>query len=173
MQQAGYHHANMLAAQIRNDFEQQNQQMMAMMQTLAENTAPEQTEEPPDAPPMEAPQQTANAVTQDVQQEMLQLLRTMQHAITGNRTTTSGQRARTNQTQSSNAGQGGRINRRTPDNANFNRRVRDKYCHTHGACNHASRDCTRKAPGHRDEATRQDRMGGSNAFCTPATPAAE
>ena len=159
MQQAGYHHANMLAAQIRADFGNQNQQMMAMMQTLAENTTAGQTDAPPNATALEHPQQVANAVTNDAQQEMLQLLRTMQQAITAN--------------GSPNAGRRGRNNRRTPDNASFNRRVRDKYCHTHGACNHVSRDCTRKAPGHRDEATFENRLGGSNAFCTPTTPAEE
>ena len=36
-----------------------------------------------------------------------------------------------------------------------------KYCHTHGACNHNSPDCLSKAEGHKDEATFANRMGGS------------
>ena len=36
-----------------------------------------------------------------------------------------------------------------------------KYCHTHGVCNHDSPNCHSKAEGHKDEATFQNRMGGS------------
>ena len=58
-----------------------------------------------------------------------------------------------------------RVNQRTPDNASFNRVNTSTYCHTHGACNHTSAECNRKAPGHRNTATLTNRMGGSNAFC--------
>ena len=147
MQQAGYHHANMLAEQIRTDFGHQNEQIMAMMQNIA-NVAESQSE-----PSSEPSVQLANATTVDTNQQILQLLRTMQQQLTSNNTPNNSERR-------------GR-NRRTPDNASFNRRVKDKYCWTHGACNHASGDCSRKAPGHRDEATFANRMGGSNAFCPP------
>ena len=40
-----------------------------------------------------------------------------------------------------------------------------KYCWTHGWCAHAGAECNMKAEGHKDEATLQDRMGGSNRFC--------
>ena len=43
-----------------------------------------------------------------------------------------------------------------PSNSN-----QSKYCWTHGLCNHFGRDCRTKADGHRDEATRHRRMGGS------------
>ena len=35
------------------------------------------------------------------------------------------------------------------------------YCWRHGACNHPSRECRDKGEGHQDEATFQNRMGGS------------
>ena len=40
-----------------------------------------------------------------------------------------------------------------------------RYCWTHGCCTHKGVDCPAKAPGHKDEATFKDRMGGSNRNC--------
>ena len=56
-------------------------------------------------------------------------------------------------------------NRKTPDNARFPRPQTDKYCWTHGACNHTSAECQRQATGHQNTATFDNRMGGSNAYC--------
>ena len=36
-----------------------------------------------------------------------------------------------------------------------------QYCWTHGLCHHASKDCCTKAEGHKDDATLDNRMGGS------------
>ena len=48
----------------------------------------------------------------------------------------------------------------TRSNNTFNPN-QQKYCWTHGFCNHHSPDCRSKADGHRDEATRDTRLGGS------------
>ena len=50
------------------------------------------------------------------------------------------------------------------DNNRPRRRKRNqqKYCWTHGACNHWGCDCRTKAKGHDNTATFQDRKGGSN-----------
>ena len=41
-----------------------------------------------------------------------------------------------------------------------------RYCYTYGCCNHWGRNHPgQKAPGHKDEATFKDRMGGSNKNC--------
>ena len=45
----------------------------------------------------------------------------------------------------------------------------NKYCWTHGRCNHTSVDCESKAPGHKNEATMANKMGGSTYGCTTAT----
>ena len=114
------------------------------------------------------PQFAANAAVQDtVQLKMLRLLR----EIAQDRHTGQG-------SQGGRGGQGGwdgRVgregsrnrNHRTPDNANNSRRLIKVYCRTHGGYNHLSRDCTRKAQGHRDEAAMTDQMSGSNTFCQP------
>ena len=51
-----------------------------------------------------------------------------------------------------------RRNQTLPNGRNPNQQ---KYCHTHGACNHASPECYSTAEGHKDEATFENRMGGS------------
>jgi hypothetical protein len=40
------------------------------------------------------------------------------------------------------------------------------YCWTHGGCTHASKDCRKKGDGHKDAATKNNRLGGSNSHCT-------
>ena len=86
--------------------------------------------------------------------QMLQILREMRDAQIAN-TPPQGNQSRDRST---------RVNRRTPDNATFNRLDKSKYCHTHGAYNHQSSECNRKAPGHRNAAMLANRLGGSNAF---------
>ena len=142
MQQAGFHHANMLAAQMQENMAVQNEQVLAMMQTLQETQL-----EPPQQPAVNA------TVTDNVQLEILRLLQNLQQPTNVQEET--GERRRRNR------------NRKTPDNASFDRAVTDKYCWTHGACNHPSEQCRRKAPGHRDEATMANKLNGSKAFCTP------
>ena len=40
-----------------------------------------------------------------------------------------------------------------------------KYCWTHGACAHGSRECSNKKAGHKDGATFSNKLGGSTRFC--------
>jgi hypothetical protein len=141
----------------------QGNEMLAMVQGFAETTSnqPPEEEQPQPAP-------VANAVVQDsIQLEILRLLRDLstqnsRNSVRGGR---AGRGGRTGRTARGNGGP--RIGTRTPDDASFNRRVTSNYCHTHGACNHDSGACTTKAPGHHDNATMDNCMGGSNAFCQP------
>ena len=57
------------------------------------------------------------------------------------------------------------------NNRNNNTRKRkrtDKYCWTHGACAHESKDCkpSYRKPGHVESATFADKQGGSTKYCT-------
>ena len=45
----------------------------------------------------------------------------------------------------------------------------NKYCWTHGRCNHTSNSCESKAPGHQNEATMENKIGGSTYGCIPAS----
>ena len=40
-----------------------------------------------------------------------------------------------------------------------------KYCHRHGACAHKGKFCKGKRTGHKDNATFDNKMGGSTAYC--------
>ena len=161
-QHAGYHHANMLASQMRAELSNQQAEMLAVMQSMVppdEAPAQEENEQANDSGTNAVPtQQMANAVIADnVQLQMLRILQSMQESqqnSTGN-----------NGGGEQNGGGRVRVNRRTPDSETFNRRDTTKYCQTHGACNHTSSECNRKAPGHKNMATIPNRMGGSNAFC--------
>ena len=66
-------------------------------------------------------------------------------------------------------GRGGRDNNRvnhcTPDDANFNCGITNEYCHMYRGCNYEGKDCTHKAPSHKDSAMMSNRKGGSNDFC--------
>lgn len=46
-------------------------------------------------------------------------------------------------------------------NPNANRAGHTLYCWSHGLCNHKGPDCRKKKEGHKDEATLENRMGGS------------
>ena len=43
------------------------------------------------------------------------------------------------------------------------------YCWSHGACAHTSSNCRSKCPGHQDNASFNNKMGGSTAYCPPAS----
>ena len=150
MQYCGFHHANILAEQLRATIDTQGIEMLEMLQELVigNDNPPNEVIPPSTAPPDPAANDVAHT---DVQMEMLRILQEIQqnnasHGARGGR-----------------GGRGGRgfgrrgdreRTRHTPDNASLPRCVTDKYCHTHGGCNHDSPDCTRKVDGHDDVATR-------------------
>lgn len=152
MQQAGYHHANMLAQQLRSSLDQNNQDLLSYIQTAIDDCSQAHTA-PSTLPP---PTQAVNAATTDtVQVEILTLLRQMQQDMNCPPTT--------NNTEPAPRTQRGR---KTSDDSTWRRRKTYQYCWTHGACAHASPDCKDKAPGHKDKTTFNERMEGANAHCS-------
>ena len=119
MQQAVYHHLNILATQLRVDIGQQQTEMLAMMQNLVIGQANEQ-EDAPDEPQV---QPAANSTMEgSLQLQMLRILQKMQ--VTQNEGH--------NKADSHNGGGGNRNvnrdnsrdrsqnrNKKTPDNAAF------------------------------------------------------
>ena len=150
MQHAGHHHANMLAAQLRIDMDNCNNEMLSMVQNqmLVSEDSPDPAPETP----------CANNISQDYMQlEMLNLLRAIQNDLKTPRTPTSSQ----NPTLPAHGGTTRRNKpKKTPDDASLPRRTTDKYCWTHGGCNHSSADCSRQADGHKTDATFVSRKGG-------------
>ena len=56
---------------------------------------------------------------------------------------------------------------KTPDNKNSPPRAdTSKYYWTHGASNHSSSECKRRAQGHKHEAVFTNKLGGSKAYCS-------
>ena len=155
MQQAGYHHASHLANQLRQDFDSRNDEILSILQTAMEQHNPAPTSSNTTVSALTTPNQQINATTSNGQMgEILQILKQLQTALV----TTPTQPTPTRKRQP----------RKTPDNATFPRKTTDKYCWTHGGCGHISSGCQSKAPGHQDDATFQNRMGGFNAYCPPS-----
>ena len=48
------------------------------------------------------------------------------------------------------------------------RTIINKHCHNHGGCSHTSSSCKNPKNGHKKNATFQNKMGGSIAFCNDA-----
>ena len=166
MQQAGYHHVNHLAAQLCKDLEDRHQEFLSVIQTLdPSSVAPTAAEtQITSISDIMSPTQCINATTTDmVQFEMLKLLRQMQQSM-NNMPQTLAPAPATRLAPAPAPKR--RINRKTRDNANFPRRTTNQYCWTHGGCAHGSKDCSAPALGHWKEATFENRMGGSNAYCS-------
>ena len=177
MHQAGYHHANMLAQQLRNDITNQQTEMLAMVQSLI--LVPDQTEYQTKL----SMQPAENAVINTVHQQMIEILQAMQATQIANNANSGGSNGVNNGGNNTNGGGNNgenngdnngdnnipccRHNRITPDDASFNCQDKSNYCHMHRASNHNSGDCNRQAPGHKNTATFTNRMGGLNAFCLP------
>ena len=149
MAQAGYHAANLLASEIRSELEQNQLQMIALMK----NMHPEENmNEYHEVPTTEGINATPYAT---VQQETLKVLQDLQQQL----------KSLTNEVKDKDKTHKKKINKKTPDDASFRRPDTSKYCWTHGACGHNSNECSRRAPGHKSEATTDNKLGGSKAFC--------
>ena len=84
MQEAGYHHANMLPDQRRADLQLQGTEMLALVQSMViDNNQPVEEVQPPTQP---QPVPAANAVMQDnMQVKILRLLRNIAQQNGNNR----------------------------------------------------------------------------------------
>ena len=152
MAQAGYHHANHLATEIREELKDSQFQMLALLKNMSEVPA----ENNPDIEDLNTNIATANIATQvTMQTETLKVLQEMQKQLQN----------LSNEVKNGNKTNKKREYKKTPDDPPFTRKDTDKYCWTHGGCNHNSNACTRQAPGHKKDATRENKLGGSKAFC--------
>ena len=111
----------------------------------------------------------ANAMQGDpIQLEILKLLQQMQQSMMVTPSQQSNDGNNNNGGNNKNRQRGRRRQpHKTPDEASFNRRFTNKYCWMHGACGHNSKECNIRATGHQEAATLEQRLGGSNAFCSP------
>jgi hypothetical protein len=144
MKGTAFHRANMLADQVLQEVRSVQENVLEALEATSFNTEDKENDPPP--------QQQANIVATSVQTEILNTLRAMQGEIAAlKRGNVCHQTSTDNNTTS------GNIHRRTID--------RSKYCWTHGAWNHHSKDCFKPREGHKKEATLENKMGGSTKKC--------
>ena len=128
--------------------------------------------------------QAINRTSNDtVQLEILKLLREMRDDNNSNRNSNNnsnnGRNSNNNSGRNSNNNNNGsnNNNRNTNNNNNSNNNnnrsskfVRDvsHYCYTHSACSHDSKDCFKADNNHNNNATFDNKIGGSTAYCQHA-----
>jgi len=167
MRTSSFHQANAMAEQIAINLGTMRDDVMQHITDLAPSPpAITQDQAPPSTP-------VANASTNKENYEMLKLIRTLQsqvEALTNNTNTTS------QEMYNPQGGRGGRGQRNRPGRTGgrggrgqYQRTDISKYCWTHGACGHDSKHCGHRAPGHKEDSTFDDKMGGSTYYCTPTS----
>ena len=121
-------------------------------QTLQEETSASLDNPPPlldhstDSSTMNSATSTVSDLTLQTMQQQMQLMQQMMNQMTNM------------QCQPINNSAPNNTRRQPRRTRNPNQRF---YCWKHGACNHKSKDCRDKTPEHQDDATFENRMGGS------------
>jgi len=154
MRQAGYHQANMVVEQIKEEIDSHLQardsEVLAMLQSIPALT-PASSSSSVESPIYD---QQANALVDKTQLEILKLLKELTVEL---KQVKSSIPSSANQPTASTTGREPRRYKRTNVS---------KYCWSHGACAHDGKSCNQKRQGHKDEATFTNRMGGSSAYCS-------
>ena len=154
IQQAGYHQVNMIATKISSKLQQQlsqqDAQLLDMFQTL-------QTSDQENIPLNYA---VACTTTQsdNTQLEILCALQELHRDL--NNIKSSSSNTSNQQTTGSSTR---KYARKTPDAGGRLRKNISKYCWTHRACAHTSKDCPDKADKYQNIATFENKMKGSKA----------
>ena len=153
MQQAGFHHANLVVNQIKDEItshlQTRDSEFLAMLQTIPSLVSTDSSSSEEEHSYHQ--RQQANAASDQTQVQILKLLKDLTAEL---------------KSVKSSLQQQPKFGRKTPDNKTSPRKVTDKYCWTHGGCNHDGTACNFRAQGHKEKATFTNRMGGSNAYCT-------
>jgi translation initiation factor 2B subunit (eIF-2B alpha/beta/delta family) len=141
MQSTAFHQANFIATRVLEEV----QSVQNLVTEAMERLPPAQDKE--NVPP---PQPVANAAvsTDAVQLQMLELIKNLQDEVKSMK--------KSNRNSNNNYSASGQQRKRTNVS---------KYCWSHGACTHSSKECNRKKTGHQDDATFKNKMGGSTYYC--------
>ena len=152
LQNAGYGNAN-LVDEIVNHVTNDIQAHLNVIQGHPPSLPPAPASPEP-APEPAAQHVTTNAIVNQLIQQNQEMMRLL---VAANNNHTIHRRPRP-----STGPRPGQSNRPLPARIN-------KYCWTHGHCNHTSNSCESKAPGHKTEATMENKMGGSTYGCVIAS----
>jgi len=148
MRSTAFHHAHQVVTDLSRDFTQMRDEVMAVMNsvTMMQDGTAINDDTDSNPPAIDTPTPSMNAtIDQDILLAIKKLLK---------------EELRSNKGDRNDYGNDRRSNNHPP------RRNVSKYCWSHGACPHASRDCRNKRPGHKDDATFDDMMGGRTYYCS-------
>ena len=156
MLQAGFAHANHLATEIRDELQSSHTELVNLLSNGAPSPSTDTSGTDETYPSTSTDEEQVNAMKPDdrMYKKMFDMINKKFEVL------------ETQLKGETNKQPRGNCKRKTPDDASFNRRTTNKYCWTHGGCAHNSAECKAKATGHKDEATFENKMGGSKAFCT-------
>ena len=167
MHQAGFHQANFIASQVMEEVHNVQNNVLQLIDKFdnnKENTAP--------PPPIE--QQANITKTSDnpatVQSEMMKLLQSLQQEVKGlklanNPNNLNNQNNPNNQNRQNSNYKGNNYDPNFNRNRTSQPRSRELYCWSHGACGHKGSDCKRSKDGHKNDATFNNKLGGSTYGC--------
>ena len=156
MMQAGFAHANHIAEEIRTEIQASNAELINAISELGNEGNEYAT----------ANSAAMNATLENnLSAQMANMFKKVQAQLDQMKKEMKAKPTPVEGGSNENANGGNKKKRKTPDNPTFNRRTTSKYCWTHGGCAHNSNECTAKAEGHVDNATFEDKKGGSKAFC--------
>ena len=164
MHNTPFHQANLaLQEEVRNDFQRMRDEVVNSLNMIAQDFNRDEEQQPPttsnQAATFEASMNAATVQNQAIMQALGTLTSQMNNMET-----------RINSMNAAGNG-GGNGGNNAPPNDNNNRgpyrgrRIITHYCWSHGACGHPGRTCRNPKPGHKNEATFANRMGGSNYYC--------
>ncbi len=146
---------------------------------------------PPDGtadPTTDILQQVVNSASENTttQQQLVQQLAQLQQSVTQMQFQLNNQQQPTTNYQQyqdngggygrGGAGRGGQFGRGRGGRGGYDQRLRyprryNMYCWSHGGCGHLGGRCRDKKPGHKDNATFENKMGGSTNNCPPGNVA--
>lgn len=145
MRNTPFHQAN---AALRQDMEIMRDNIVgslnAMASVVEESQVPSATPTTPSLNATQQQQYTNLTLLQALQDMKLEFTQAVKHMNSMNNNTTN------------NNGGGGRY---------CYCRNTNRYCWTHGACNHHGRDCRHPGEGRKQQATFNNRIGGSDKYC--------
>ena len=166
MRGSAFHQANATVTALSTEMAHIRNDLVNSINALSAHVLNDDSNETPDEAPPAVDDHQANAALSN-QTALLSAIQELQTQVRELRNidTRNGGRGRG---RDGNPGRGrnGNPGRGRDGGPNNRRRYNtSKYCWTHGACAHTGTDCTSPTEGHKSEATFENKMGGSTAYC--------
>ena len=164
-----FHQANAtveaLTAEMHNIHNDLREEMNSLSTFTPPTEVPSEQSPPPTGITPPANNQM-NATTQQGQQAIIAAIQQLQQQF-NNMNSTINNRITGGQNSGSTTGNGGINSGRNNggNNQRFTRTNISKYCWSHGACAHGSSECNSKREGHKENATFENKQGGSTSYC--------